>query len=151
VTAAADDAGVTRGGVKFSTNLTASDRISADPDQLHRMLLNLLKNARQAVTTPDQKRPGEVRLAFAREGGLSVIRISDNGPGVPARALDRLFTPFTGSGRPGGTGLGLAISRELAQAHGGDLVLKETGPTGSVFEITLPGVLEPQARPRKKA
>ncbi len=150
VAAAADDAGVTREGVRFIANLHASDRVSADPDHLHRMLLNLLKNARQAVSTPDQKRPGEVRLEFHREGPMSVITISDNGPGVPSRALDRLFTPFTGSGRPGGTGLGLAISRELAQAHGGDLILKDTGPDGSVFEITLPGALEPLARPRKK-
>jgi signal transduction histidine kinase len=150
VMAAAEDAGLTKATVKFAANLHAGDRVMADPDHLHRILVNLLKNARQAVTSPEQKRPAEIRLAFERSGGESVIRLSDNGPGVPNRALDRLFTPFTGSGRPGGTGLGLAISRELAQAHGGDLVLKETGPTGSVFEITLPGSLEPKTRPRKK-
>jgi signal transduction histidine kinase len=48
---------------------------------------------------------------------------------------------------PGGTGLGLAIARELAQAHGGDIALVDTGPDGSVFEITLPGVVAaPAAR-----
>ena len=123
----------------------------ADADHLHRILLNLLKNARQAVTSPDQKVPGQVRLEFSQDGVSSVLRILDNGPGVPNRALDRLFTPFTGSGRPGGTGLGLAISRELAQAHGGDLVLKTTGPEGSLFEVILPGVLAPLSRSRKKA
>jgi signal transduction histidine kinase len=151
VAAAADDAGLAKAGVKFICSLHAGDRVLADGDHLHRILVNLLKNARQAITTPDQKRPGEIRLEFERGGGESLIRVSDNGPGVPARALDRLFTPFTGSGRPGGTGLGLAISRELAQAHGGDLVLKSTGPEGSVFEITLPGVLEPKTRARKRA
>jgi len=150
VAAAAEDAGMARSGVKFITNVRAGDRLMADADHLHRILLNLLKNARQAVTSPDQKVPGQVRLAFSHEGMSSVLRISDNGPGVPSRALDRLFTPFTGSGRPGGTGLGLAIARELAQAHGGDLVLKRTGAEGSEFEVTLPGVLAPLTRPRRK-
>ena len=150
VAAAAEDAGMARSGVKFITNVRAGDRLMADADHLHRILLNLLKNARQAVTSPDQKVPGQVRLAFSHEGMSSVLRISDNGPGVPSRALDRLFTPFTGSGRPGGTGLGLAIARELAQAHGGDLVLKRTGADGSEFEVTLPGVLAPLTRPRRK-
>jgi signal transduction histidine kinase len=151
VAAAAEDAGMARSGVKFTTNLRAGDRLMADADHLHRILLNLLKNARQAVTSPDQKIPGQVRLDFSHEGMASVLRISDNGPGVPNRTLDRLFTPFAGSGRPGGTGLGLAIARELAQAHGGDLVLKRTGPDGSEFEVTLPGVLAPLTRPRRKS
>ena len=146
-----EDAGLARSGVRFSTNVRAGDRLLADADHLHRILLNLLKNARQAVTTPEQKVPGQVRLDYSQDGVSSVLRIVDNGPGVPNRALDRLFTPFSGSGRPGGTGLGLAISRELAQAHGGDLVLQKTGSEGSVFEVILPGVLPPLSRPRKKA
>lgn len=150
VAAAVEDAGLLKSGVKFTSNLGAGDRILADPDHLHRILVNVLKNARQALTSPDQARTGEIRLYFERPSGVSLIRVSDNGPGIPPRALDRLFVPFTGSGRPGGTGLGLAISRELAQAHGGDLVLADTGPGGSVFEITLPGSLDPKARPRRK-
>jgi signal transduction histidine kinase len=65
--------------------------------------------------------------------------VADNGPGVPERLRDRLFQPFAGSGRPEGAGLGLAIARELAQGHGGDLVLAETGAKGAVFEVRLPG------------
>jgi hypothetical protein len=71
--------------------------------------------------------------------GLSILRLSDDGPGVPERALANLFQPFVGSVRRGGTGLGLAIARELAQGHGGDLVLVETGPGGSVFDLSLAG------------
>ena len=67
-----------------------------------------------------------------------VLRISDNGPGVPERAQSRLFQPFSGSTRPGGTGLGLAISQELAQANGGSLTLSSTSAEGAVFELRLP-------------
>ncbi|MFY7850776.1 MAG: sensor histidine kinase [Brevundimonas sp.] len=80
-----------------------------------------------------------MQVALREENGASVLRLSDNGPGLPDRALSHLFQPFTGSARRGGTGLGLAISRELAQAHGGDLVLVKTGSEGTVFEVTLPG------------
>ena len=63
--------------------------------------------------------------------------VHDNGTGIPAEIRDKLFQPFFTT-KPSGTGLGLAISRELAQAHGGDLVLVETGPSGSSFELYLP-------------
>jgi len=58
----------------------------------------------------------------------------------------RLFQPFAGSGREGGAGLGLAIARELAQGHGGDLILAKSGPDGAVFELRLPGAPESLAR-----
>jgi signal transduction histidine kinase len=79
--------------------------------------------------------------------------VSDNGPGLPERAKDRLFQPFAGSGRPDGAGLGLAIARELAIGHGGDLTLVESGSAGAVFELRLPGVLTlaPAKRRRTKA
>ncbi len=133
--AAAEDAGLSESGVRLVERLESDVRVSADPDQLHRILVNLLRNAREAMPGD----AGEVQVALHEENGASVLRLSDNGPGLPDRALAHLFQPFTGSARRGGTGLGLAISRELAQAHGGDLVLVRTGPDGTVFELTLPG------------
>ena len=133
--AAAEDAGLSESGVRLVDRLPADVRVSADPDQLHRILVNLLRNAREAMPGD----AGEVQVALREENGASVLRLSDNGPGLPDRALAHLFQPFTGSARRGGTGLGLAISRELAQAHGGDLVLVKTGPEGTVFELILPG------------
>ncbi len=72
--------------------------------------------------------PARVTVDLRVEEGASVVRVADDGPGLPERARANLFQPFRGSARRGGAGLGLAISRELAQAHGGDLVLVETGP-----------------------
>jgi signal transduction histidine kinase len=133
--AAAEDAGLSESGVRLVDRLEPDVRVNADPDQLHRILVNLLRNAREAMPGD----AGEVQVALREENGASVLRLSDNGPGLPDRALSHLFQPFTGSARRGGTGLGLAISRELAQAHGGDLVLVKTGSEGTVFEVTLPG------------
>ncbi len=133
--AAAEDAGLSESGVRLVDRLEPEVRVNADPDQLHRILVNLLRNAREAMPGD----AGEVQVALREENGASILRLSDNGPGLPDRALAHLFQPFTGSARRGGTGLGLAISRELAQAHGGDLVLVKTGPEGTVFELVLPG------------
>jgi len=147
VTAAAEDAGLTRAGIKLTTDFDAPERVDADADQLHRILANLLGNAREAIEGAPRE-DGAVDVSLSRDAGVSVIRLSDNGPGVPAKALKKLFQPFVGSARRGGTGLGLAIARELAQGHGGELTLAATGPDGSVFELRLPGVPEPEA-PRK--
>jgi signal transduction histidine kinase len=136
IDAAAEDAGIAQAKVKMTGNIKASDEVLADPDQLHRILLNLLKNARQAITSVPGHQ-GVIHIDHGHRDGLDIIRIRDNGPGVPARLKESLFQPFMG-GRQGGTGLGLAISRELAQAHGGDLILTRTGPEGTTFEVLLP-------------
>ena len=140
VEAAAEEARLADKGVDLVLVMPPEARVAADADQLHRILANLMRNARQAIELqPGRTTPGEVRLELSQADGASVIRLSDNGPGVPERARERLFQPFSGSARPDGSGLGLAIARELAQGHGGDLVLVDTGPQGTVFELRLPG------------
>ncbi len=148
--AAGEDAGLSDGGVRLMADIDPDAEIIADPDQLHRILVNLLSNTRQAVAASPGPAPGRVRVSLERRGPDMVIRLADNGPGVPERAMPRLFQPFAGSGRAGGAGLGLAISRELAQAHGGDLVLVESGPEGAIFELRLPAV-PPPANPSAAA
>lgn len=144
VEAAAEEARLGGDGVRLLSQVRAADQVIADPDQLHRILTNLLRNAREAIENqPDRTARGQVSVSLAYADGTSVIRIADNGPGVPERVRQRLFQPFAGSGRAGGTGLGLAIARELAQGHGGDLSLVQTGPEGSVFDLRLPGAPGP--------
>lgn len=147
---AAAEARLVGSGVKLVSKVTAGDRVTADPDQLHRILVNLLRNARQAIEhQADRGGAGRVEVSMEAVGGASLIRISDDGPGVPERIRERLFQPFAGSGRPDSTGLGLAIARELAQGHGGDLTLSVTGAQGTVFELRLPGAPPPRARARR--
>ena len=137
---AEEEARLSPDGVRMISLVDPADQVAADPDQLHRILVNLMRNARQAIEQQaGRESQGAVQVSLFDEDGVSVIRLADNGPGVSERARERLFQPFAGSTRAGGAGLGLAIARELAQGHGGDLSLAQTGPEGSVFELRLPG------------
>ena len=139
--AAAEDAGLTPQGVRLETAIDPALSVEADPEQLHRILVNLLRNARQAIEAqPERGGIGSVtaEVAAVPDEAWRRLRLIDDGPGLPPRARAHLFQPFAGSTREGGAGLGLAIARELAQAHGGDLALASTGPEGTVFELTLP-------------
>jgi signal transduction histidine kinase len=112
--------------------------IDADPDQLFRVLLNLVRNAAQALETrPKSDAAAQIRITGRREGSVAIIEVSDTGPGVPAKAREHLFEAFQTSGRPGGSGLGLAIAAELVRAHGGDIHLVE-GTIGATFRISIP-------------
>jgi signal transduction histidine kinase len=152
--AAAEEARLSPEGVRLISLVGPAEQVNADPDQLHRILVNLMRNAREAVEQQEgREAPGAIQVSLFEDGGDSVIRLADNGPGVSERARERLFQPFAGSTRAGGAGLGLAIARELAQGHGGDLSLAQTGPEGSVFELRLPGAppkLPPIRRRRAK-
>lgn len=119
--------------------------LRADSEQIHRVLSNLARNARQALEATGK--PGTITIAAEDTGGWAMIRISDTGPGLPPKAKAHLFTPFQGGARKGGSGLGLAIAAELVRGHGGTLELERTGPEGTVFQIRLPtsaslGVME---------
>jgi len=138
VAAAGEDAGLSDKGVRLIAELPTRFVISADPDQLHRILVNLMRNARQAIESLNSGEAGQISIEADIQNGMSVIRIRDNGPGVPERLAGRLFEPFVSGSKSDGTGLGLTISRELAANHGGDLRLVETGPEGSTFELRLP-------------
>ena len=105
-----------------------------DATVIGRVLDNLLTNAiRHAPPS------GHVMLAAERHPGLLVLTVADDGCGVAAEMAGRLFEPFVTS-RAEGTGLGLAIARELADAHGGRLVLRNaaTAAPGAVFALELP-------------
>lgn len=127
------------GPIAWTDSVQPGMMIDADPDQLFRILLNLARNAVQAMEgmEADASARREIRVAGRREGTLAVIEMSDTGPGVPAKARAHLFEAFQGSARAGGTGLGLAIAAELVRAHGGDIKLMDA-PQGATFRITIP-------------
>lgn len=104
--------------------------VAADREKLFRVLFNLLRNAAEAGA-------GRVIVEAGESGGRVEVLLRDDGPGIPDKLREGLFTPFAGSGKPGGAGLGLVIARELVRAHGGDLDLLSTGPQGTVFRLVL--------------
>jgi signal transduction histidine kinase len=108
--------------------------IDADPDQLFRVLLNLVRNAEQAL---EGQPATQIRITGRREGAVAIIEVSDTGPGIPPATRENLFKAFQTSGRPGGSGLGLAIAAELVGAHDGQIHLVE-GTIGATFRITIP-------------
>jgi signal transduction histidine kinase len=118
--------------------------VEADYDQLFRTLLNLARNAVQAMESQAtesraNRDPGrdQIRITGRREGAVVVIEVSDTGPGFSERARAHLFEAFQGSTRAGGTGLGLAIAAELVRAHGGEIRLVE-GTIGATLRLTIP-------------
>ena len=113
--------------------------MEADHDQLFRVLVNVTRNAVQALETHGAKDPArdQIRITGRREGSVAVIEVSDTGPGVPEKARAHLFQAFQGAARAGGTGLGLAIAAELVRAHGGEIRLVP-GTIGATFSITIP-------------
>jgi signal transduction histidine kinase len=114
--------------------------VHADAELLHRALLNLVRNAVDAMAqTPG---PRELTLdARADDAGLT-LRVADTGPGIETDAVDRLFNPFFTT-RATGTGLGLAIVHRIIDAHGGTIAVTDNPAGGAVFEMCLPGVRRP--------
>jgi signal transduction histidine kinase len=119
--------------------------IALDEGQIRQVLINLLKNAREAQLSGGRVR---VQLAVDREaapalrGGASidggvVVRIRDEGPGIPEDQRQRMFDLFYTT-KAGGTGLGLPLSQQIVVAHGGVIRCDSTPGAGTVFELCFP-------------
>ncbi len=106
--------------------------VEADREQLFRVLNNLTRNAIQAGAH-------NIHVAVSPKPQNAVcIKVQDDGPGLPDKAKDNLFTPFASSTKEDGSGLGLVIARDVMRAHGGDLNVLRTGEDGTIFGIELP-------------
>ena len=125
-------------GIAFANDVPDGVTIKADPEQLARVLVNLLKNAREALEASGEKTPqAKIQVSLSQTPTALGLAICDNGPGLPPRARENLFVAFEGSAKAGGTGLGLAIARELVTAHGGTLTYAPLTP-GTRFDISFP-------------
>jgi signal transduction histidine kinase len=123
-------------GIELSTDFPANMVLRCDPEQLYRVLANLVGNARQAIAATGKS--GRVTLMATESDSAWCICVKDTGPGLPPKAREHLFMPFQGGTRKEGSGLGLAIAAELVAGHGGRLELEETGSEGTTFRVTLP-------------
>jgi two-component system sensor kinase FixL len=120
----------------------ALPQVSVEAVQIQQLLLNLTRNALEAVETRTDGRR-EIRIATSAtvEGDVE-LRVMDNGPGIDPEVEQEMFEPFV-STKPAGTGLGLAISRTIAQSHGGQLLVRPGDAGGACFVLRLPSHHEP--------
>ena len=135
VIAEAADEALNGSGALVPITIPEDVQIETDPEHLHRIAANLIRNAAEALGQSGRPDP---QIHVSLSGGALVFR--DNGPGLPEKAQENLFRPFAGTGRTHGTGLGLVIAHELAGALGGELSLMETGEQGTAFRLILPGL-----------
>ncbi len=122
----------------------AVDRVELVPQEIGRVLLNLLGNAFDAVYEHAARISGDyaptVKVSTRQVNGKVEIQVSDNGPGIPTEVRDRIFEPFFTTKPTGtGTGLGLSLSYDIVtQGHGGTLTVESIEREGATFVITLP-------------
>ncbi len=110
-------------------------KVTADPHRIEQVLMNLVENALKYA------KPGRITVSGDEDAGKITVRVTDEGEGIPADHLPHIFTKFyrRGSGeRRSGTGLGLFICKGIIEAHGGDLSVERSDPSGTVFAFTLP-------------
>jgi signal transduction histidine kinase len=114
-------------------------KIQCSPSQINQVFLNIITNAVHAMPA-DRPEPGVITLRTAREGDDMVrIEIQDNGSGIPANVLPKIFDPFYTTKPIGkGTGMGLSISFKIVQEHGGKILVDTEPGVGTVFSILLP-------------
>jgi signal transduction histidine kinase len=125
-------------GVVLSAG-AAELRLRIDPAKVHTVLRNVLENASK-FSLPDS---GPVRVSIDAPASGAVVRVEDDGPGIPEQDLERLFEPFfrvdrSRSRRTGGYGLGLSLCRRIMAAHGGSIAAKNRAGRGASFRITFP-------------
>ncbi|HWE38378.1 MAG TPA: HAMP domain-containing sensor histidine kinase [Isosphaeraceae bacterium] len=134
-----------RGGMELAIGADIPDvRLRTDASVVEQVLANLVDNATKYANGASDRR---IHLGVAASGARLALSVRDHGPGLPRRAVRRLFRPFSKSALDAahsapGVGLGLALSRRLARALGGNLRLQHNGPDGVGFVLTLP--IEPR-------
>jgi signal transduction histidine kinase len=125
--------------IGWITSVERSMTVDADRDQLLRVLINLARNAVQALESraPNDPARDQIRITGRREGAVAIVEVADTGPGFSEQARAHLFEAFLGSTRSGGAGLGLVIAHELVRAHGGEFTLVD-GTIGATFRLKIP-------------
>ncbi|MEP3346753.1 MAG: HAMP domain-containing sensor histidine kinase [Litoreibacter sp.] len=126
----------TKTEISFKGDVSPQMIVRCDGEQLYRILGNLVRNARQALDAKGLG--GEITISGSEALDGWRLTVSDNGPGLPLKARENLFTAFEGGVRVGGSGLGLAIASELSRGHGGELTLLNSDEDGTEFQLFLP-------------
>ena len=125
---------LTGSSVDVDYDLPSDIHVQADRIQLQQVIINLVRNAVEAMPDPSTAR---IAIAAARDGGAIRMRVRDNGPGIADDVLPTIFESFV-STKPQGMGVGLAISRTIVESHGGRLTVETAAGKGTTFVITFP-------------
>ncbi len=121
-------------GIRIVVELTSDlPAVLADEGQLRQALLNLIRNAADAMSGG-----GTLTVATKKLEGGAQVRVADTGPGIPSDVLPHIFEPFF-STKEGGTGLGLALTRQIVEEHGGRIDVESKAGQGTKFLVWLPG------------
>src|SRR6185295_3041278 len=126
------DRGIAYGSSVSPQALTAN----ADPQLLEQAVINLLRNAGDAVASAREPR---IEVCCELRDGRVVMSIADNGCGVPDARREQIFVPFFTT-KPGGSGIGLNLARHVVLKHGGQLDVRANVPLGTVFTLSLPAM-----------
>lgn len=135
-------------GVTLHEEYLADPLVQADSGQLKQVIINLVRNAAEAMAGGEASLPGERRLVTlrtrmevrrrdGRPGSVAILEVADTGPGIPAEVQKRLFDPFFTT-KASGTGLGLSIATRIVEKHGGALEYSTAPGRGTIFRIVLP-------------
>lgn len=108
--------------------------LNADRTLMDQVLINLLKNALEAC---DSEKKMKIHIDAVSRENMTIITVSDNGPGIVPEALDKIFVPFFTT-KPGGSGIGLSICRQIVNRHGGDMSIRSEAGKGTSVVIRIP-------------
>ena len=122
-------------GIKVTVSVPQELDIYADRSQIYRVLANLIRNSVEALREAGSG--GVIEIGARREGSTAILRVADNGPGVPASVRANLFKAFQTAAKANGSGLGLVIAAELVRANGGGIALEDSA-RGASFVVQLP-------------
>lgn len=128
------DADVKKVGVKLHIHEPVECEVSAE--RVKQVIINLIRNSAQAVSGPD----GKIDVVLSRDGDDAMIRVVDNGCGIPEDHLDSIWTPFFTTKEGTGMGLGLDISRMIIEQHNGRMECNSKPGKGTIMSIVLPAV-----------
>ena len=120
-------------GIHVEREVRYTGTLSLDTDRFIRVLLNLIKNAMEAMPSG-----GRLSLAVHADGDQAVFTVADTGHGIPEHILPKIFDPFVTHGKAQGTGLGMAIAKSIVEAHGGTIAVSSNPGHGTRFTIRLP-------------
>jgi signal transduction histidine kinase len=124
------------------SDIRAEPVVMGNKLKLHQVLVNLIRNASDAIGDNPE---GCIRLTLSDEDGQAVITVEDNGCGIPADELQRVWEPFFSTKGDAGNGMGLDIARRLVEAHAGTIQCRSEPGQGTTFTIRLPLAPRPDA------